>query len=74
VNVVEVITQEKDDINQYLCYYIKQMRFSKMVSSKFASTNFMCSTYQVVQNHCSLSLLTMPQLATSFTYLEDLQY
>jgi hypothetical protein len=30
--------------------------------------------YQVVRDHCSLSLLTVLQLATSFTHLEDLQY
>ena len=34
----------------------------------------MCSMYQVVRDHCSLSLLTVLHLATSFTHLEDLQY
>ena len=66
-------TRKRYDVNPYLCYYIKQMRFLK-ISLKFASTNFMCSTYQVVWDHCSLSLLTMLQLATSSTHLEELQY
>ena len=67
-------TIKKYDVKQYLCNYIKQIRFLKIISLKFASTNFMCSMYQVVRDHCSLSLLTVLHLATSFTHLEDLQY